>query len=454
MKINKDLVVIGSGPGGYEVAIKAASKGLNVALIEKDKIGGTCLNYGCIPTKALYKNASVFQTLKKADTFGFSNLSYDFSFSQVQKRKKDVIEKLRNNIELMLKKADVSVYFGKASFIDEYTIEVTNNEEAIEIQADYFIIATGSSEKIIPIEGVDLENVVTSKEMLDLERVPEKIIVIGGGVIGVEMATIFNEFGAKVEIYEYFNQILPMMDKDISSRLRIYLKKLGIDIYVDALVEKIEKTDESLVVTGKMKNDKTFSSTTEYVLLATGREAYYDNLNLEKINVLYDKNGIVVNENMQTSVEHIYACGDVTGFNMLAHVATYQSYKALDHILNNENNTNFHVIPACVFTFPEVASVGLTEDEAKEKFGDVKISKYMYRANGKALAMGEEDGFVKLISANGKIVGGHIIGIDASSLIQEITILIERQIDVNDAKTIIYPHPTLSEIILEAIKGL
>lgn len=454
MKKNKDLVIIGSGPGGYEVALRAASKGLDVALIEKDKIGGTCLNHGCIPTKALYKNAEVSQVLRQAVNFGFTNLNYDFDFSIVQNRKEEIINKLRKNIEMMLVKAKVEVIKGEASFVDEHTVNIKTEENEIEISADNFIIATGSQEKIIPIEGKDLENVVTSKELLDIDKVPKKLVVIGGGVIGVEMATIFNELGSEVTIYEYFDRLIPQIDKDITSRLKVYLKKLGIDVVTDALVEKIEKSTEGLIVSGKTKKGKEFKTDAEYVLMATGRKAFYDNLNLDKLNIVYDKNGILVNENMQTSLEHIYACGDVTGFNMLAHVATFQSFKALDHILGKENNTNFNVIPACVFTFPEIAVVGLTEEEAKENYSNVKTNKSLFRANGKALSMAEEEGFVKVISANNKLLGCHIYGAQASSIIQEAAVIIDKQISIKEAIEIIHAHPTLTEVLLEAMKGL
>ncbi|QVK16860.1 dihydrolipoyl dehydrogenase [Mycoplasmatota bacterium] len=452
--MNKDLVIIGAGPGGYEVALKAASLGLNVALIEKDEIGGTCLNHGCIPTKALYKNAEVMHTLKHSDEFGFQDIKYSFDFNTVQTRKDNVVKQLKNNINIMLKKANVEVIKGVATFKDEYTIQVYCEDKEIEIIADHFIIATGSTEKIIPIEGYQLSHVVTSKEMLDINEVPKKLVIIGGGVIGVEMATIFNELGSEVAIYEYFDRLTPMIDKDISSRLKVYLKKLGINITLDALVEKIEETDEGLKVSGQTKKGKPFSEETEYVLMATGRQAFYDRLNLDEINVLYDKKGIVVNEYLQTSIPHIYAVGDVTGGNMLAHVATYQSYKALDHIFNKENNTNFKIVPACVFTFPEIATVGLTEEEAKAQYETVKTNKFMFRANGKALSMGETDGFVKVIAANNCLVGVHIIGPQASSLIQEAVVLVEQKISVKVASEIIHAHPTLTEALLEAIRGL
>lgn len=452
--ITKDLVIIGAGPGGYEVAVKAAMSGLNVALVEKELVGGTCLNHGCIPTKALYKNAEVMHLLKNTQEFGVENINYDFDFSTVQKRKDSILDQLRNNIILMLKKANVEVIHGIASFIDENKLIVKQSDAEIELVAENFIIATGSSEKIIPIEGHDLAKVLTSKEMLDVNVVPKKLIIIGGGVIGVEMATIFKEFGTEVVILEYFDRLIPTMDKDISSRLKVYLKKLGIEVTNDALVEKISNNDDQLVVSGKTKKGKEFSVDAEYVLMATGRIANVDNLNLEAIDVVYDKKGIIVNENMQTSLPHIYAVGDVTGRTMLAHVATFQSFKALDHILGKDNYTKFNIVPACVFTLPEIASVGLTEEEAKDCYSEIKSSKFMFRANGKALTMSEAEGFVKVISYDDKLVGVHIIGPQASSIIHEAAVLVEKEIKISDAINIIHAHPTLSETLLEALRNL
>ncbi len=452
--ITKDLVIIGAGPGGYEVAVKAAMAGLNVALVEKELVGGTCLNHGCIPTKALYKNAEVMHLLKNTQEFGVENLKYDFDFSTVQNRKNSILDQLRNNIILMLKKANVEVIQGIASFVDENKVNVKQNDSEIELIAEYFIIATGSNEKVIPIDGHNLPNVLTSKEMLDINIVPKKLVIIGGGVIGVEMATIFKEFGAEVVILEYFDKLIPTMDKDISSRLKVYLKKLGVEVTNDALVEKISNDNNKLVINGKTKKGKEFSIDAEFVLMATGRIANVDNLNLDSIDIVCDKTGIVVNENMQTSLPHIYAVGDVTGKTMLAHVATYQSFKALDHILGKENYTKFNVVPACVFTLPEIASVGLTEEEAKQRYGEIKSSKFMFRANGKALTMSEVEGFVKVISYNDKLVGVHIIGPQASSLIHEAAVLVEKEILVKDAINVIHAHPTLSETLLEALRKL
>lgn len=452
--MNKDLIVIGAGPGGYEVAIKASIYGLKVAIVEKGELGGTCLNHGCIPTKALYKSALVHKTLTEALEFGFNNVQYEINFSQIQARKESIVNNLRSNIKMMLEKSNVEIINGEASFLDDHTILVKNGENEQKLTANYFIIATGSVEKTIKISGIDLPNVVTSKELLAINKIPTKLIIVGGGVIGIEFASIFRELGSEVTIYEYMDRILPMFDNEISTRLKALLKKRGIEISNDALVEKIEQIENGLVLTGKTKKGKEFADRAEYILIATGRKAYFDGLNLDKINVLHDKNGIVVNEHMQTTIEHIYAVGDVTGSNMLAHVATFQSFKALDHLLGKENNTNFQVIPSCVFTFPEVAVVGLTEEEAKTRYGEIKTNKYLFRASGKAQTMGEVDGFVKVISADNILVGCHIIGPDASSLIQAATILIERKIPLTEAINIIHAHPTLPEAILEAIRGL
>lgn len=452
--MNKDLIVIGAGPGGYEVAIKASQHGLKVAIVEKGELGGTCLNQGCIPTKAFYQSALVHKTLTEAEEFGFNNVQYEVDFAHIQSRKNNIVSNLRNNIKMMLEKNNVEIIKGEASFLNEHTIIVRNDGEDKTLSADYFIIATGSVEKTIKIPGLDLPNILTSKELLEINKVPTKLIIVGGGVIGVEFASIFRELGSEVTIYEYMDRILPLFDSEISTRLKSLLKRRGIEIINDALVEKIEQSEDGLILSGKTKKGKEFIDNAEYILIATGRKANYDGLNLDKINVLCDKNGIVVNENMQTTVEHIYAVGDVTGSNMLAHVATFQSFKALDHLLGKENNTDFMVVPSCVFTFPEVATVGLSEEDAKSRYENIKTYKYLFRASGKAQTMGEVDGFVKVISKDDLLIGCHIIGPDASSLIQAATILIERKISLKDAANIIHAHPTLPEAILEAIRGL
>ncbi|ERJ13880.1 dihydrolipoyl dehydrogenase [Haloplasma contractile] len=454
-QFDKDLVIIGGGPGGYDVAVKAAKHGLSVALIEKHEVGGTCLNYGCIPTKALYRNAEVIRDFKSANEYGISFDNYSLNFNQVQERKSQVIETLQSNIKLMLKKAKVDVIYGTASFIDEHTVTIEKNEEeTTQLTAKYFIIATGSTEKVIPIKGVNYDGVYTSKDLLDVDEVPKRLVVIGGGVIGVEMASIFHEFGSEVVIIEFLDQLLNNFDKDISSRLKVYLKKQGIKVYTGTAVEEIEKLDDGLAVTGKNKKGKLVTANGDLVLMSTGRRAFIDGLNLTSIDVSYDQNGIKVSDNFQTSQPHIYAVGDVIGKEMLAHTATYHSYKALDHMLNFENKTNFDVVPGCVFTFPEIASVGLTEEQANNKYEDIKVNKFMFRANGKALSMSKTDGFIKVIAHNNRLIGAHIIGPHASDYVHEATVLIEQGIKILDAVSIIHAHPTLSESLLEALRGL
>ena len=451
---NYNLVVIGAGPGGYEVAIKASYAGFNVLLVEKDEIGGTCLNDGCIPTKALYKNAEFIRGLGLSEHFGVKKQPIELDYGVIQNRKEEIVSQLKNNIMAMLKKANVDVVKGVASFIDDVHIKIDTDEEILEVRADYILIATGSKEKIIPIEGYILDGVITSKEALRLKEPPREMVIIGGGVIGVEMASIFSEFGTKVVIVEYLDRLLPFFDKDISSRLKVFLKKQGIEVYTDSCVEKIESTEGKLQVIAKTKKGKSLEFNAEKVLMATGRVSYTDQLGLDHANILYDKNGIIVNEYFQTNIPHIYAVGDCLGQHMLAHVATYQSYMALDHILNKENNTQFQTIPACVFTFPEIASVGLTEEEAKQKYEDVVVHKYMVRANGKALSMSEVEGFVKVCVANNKLIGAHIIGPHASTMIHEATVLIEREIEIHEAVEIIHAHPTLSEALIDCLRGI
>lgn len=452
--MNKQLVVIGGGPGGYDVAIKAGLMGMDVALIEKEEVGGTCLNWGCIPTKALYKSASILHEMNLTSNLGINVDGINLDFETVQNHKNDVKNQLIKGIKTMLNRANVELIYGDASFNDSNTITVATNNEEVEIKSKYFILATGSTEKILPIEGVDLEGVITSKDLLEINTPPKELIIIGGGVIGLEMGSIFNQFGSEVTVIEYMGNLLPTIDEDISKRIKPFIKKQGIKVNTNTIVKKIEKENNKLVVYAENSKGKELSFEGEKVLLATGRKAYHDKLGLENAGVEFNGSGIVVNENFQTNKPNIYAVGDVLGKIMLAHTATYQSFAALDHINGRHNNTRFDVIPSCVFVFPEIATVGLTEELAREKHQDIKINKFMFRANGKALTMGQSDGFVKVVIDNNEaIIGVHIIGPHASDLIHEATVLVEQKMTVNEAINIIHAHPTLSEALLEALRG-
>lgn len=437
----KKLVIIGAGPGGYEVAIEASKEELEVILIDKHEIGGTCLNYGCIPTKTLYKSAEVIKNIQNGEKFGVKG-NYEVDLPQVMANKDEVVSSLKKGINFLLDKGNVTIIEGEAKFVSENAVEV--NGETIE--ADYFLVATGSVPRMLNIPGADSDIVVTSKEMLELKEVPKRLTVIGGGVVGVELASIYNMFGSEVTIIEFQKNLLGMFDEDISKRIKPALKKQGINIITGAACKEIKGNEVIYDLKGKEE-----SVEADLVLMSTGRAPYYDNLGLEKIGVEFDRSGIIVDEDYKTNVKGIYAVGDCIGGMMLAHTATYQSYKVLDQIVGRDNHTDFDMVPACVFTFPEIASIGLTKKEAKDKFENVEVIKSNYAANGKALSMGE-DGFLQLIVVEDKIVGASILGYSASTIIHEIALIIGSNKSITDFKDVIFAHPTLSEILAHALR--
>ena len=452
------IIIIGAGPGGYETALLAAKRGVEVILIEAGPVGGTCLNEGCIPTKAFCKNAEVLDGLREAAEFGVTDLSYGFDFRTVVERKNAVVDQLRGGVEGLLGHKNITLVRGKASFKDPYTVYVDGQEYI----ADYIIIAIGSVSASLPIPGADLPGVMTSKEILDIEEVPKRLCVIGGGVIGLEFASIFRSFGSEVSVLEYCKDILPRFDTDLAKRLKQSLGKREIDINTQAQVTGISENDGEYTVSFTRKG-KEESVVADKVLMAVGRRANLDSLNLSDVGIECSRRGVAVNEVMQTNVPHIYAIGDINGSMMLAHAATFQGIVALDHIMGIDNEIDLSVMPAAVFTSPEAASVGLTEDECKDKAIPVKCLKSFFRANGKAVTMGETDGFCKIVVAAepkegdlspyeaGRILGCHMYGPHSSDIIQEACALISRKATLEQFRDIIHTHPTLTEVLLSAV---
>lgn len=454
------IIIIGAGPGGYETALLAAGRGVEVILIESAHVGGTCLNEGCIPTKAFCKNAEVIDGLKEASSFGVTDLSYGFDFKAVTARKNAVVEQLRGGVEGLLSHKLITLVRGRASFKDEHTVVVDGQE----YDADYILIATGSVSASLPIPGADLPGILTSREILDMEEVPKSLCVIGGGVIGLEFASIFRSFGSEVTVLEYCKDILPRFDTDLAKRLKQSLGKRGIEICTQAQVTEIGQEGDAYRVSFTRKG-KDESVVADKVLMAVGRRANTASLNLADAGIAFDKRGITVNEHMQTNVPHIYAVGDINGLMMLAHAATFQGIVALDHIMGLENGIDLSVMPAAVFTSPEAASVGKTEDECKEAGIPVKCLKSFFRANGKAVTMGETDGFCKVVVAAepkdgsepvpdhvpGRILGCHLYGPHASDIVQEACALISRHATLSEFRDIIHTHPTLTEVLQTAV---
>lgn len=446
-----DLIIIGAGPGGYETAVEAAHRGKSVVLFNGGALGGTCLNEGCIPTKCLCRDAQIVAEFKEADKFGIDEFTFSVDFTKIAARKNEVVAKLREGVAGLLKTAGVTVINAKASFKDACTV-VADGEE---YTADDIIIATGSVSKSLPIEGHDLDCVMDSTDLLNIDYIPESLTIIGGGVIGMEFASIFSNLGSKVTVIEFMKQILPPFDSDIAKRLKQALSKRGIEIITGAAAKKIEQQGEEIKVIyeAKGKEGEVLSSA---LLMAVGRAPRVEGLNLEAAGVEYSPKGISVNDNMQTNVEHIYAIGDVNARMMLAHVASFQGLRALNAIDSKVDNIRFDLVPSAVFTIPECGMAGLTEEECKSKGIAVYIGKSFYRANGKALAMGEEEGLCKLIfvKETGKLLGAHIMGADAALMAQQCVDFMNVGATVQSIEETIFGHPTLSEIILSAVHAV
>ena len=441
-------------------------------LIEAGPVGGTCLNEGCIPTKAFCKNAEVLDGLREAEAFGVTGLSYGFDFKAVAARKNAVVEQLRGGVEGLLGHKNITLVRGKASFKDAHTVAVIPSFSSVipsdaeespqEYTADYIIIATGSVSASLPIPGADLPGILTSREILDIEEVPQRLCVIGGGVIGLEFASIFRSFGSEVTVVEYCKDILPRFDTDLAKRLKQSLGKRGIEINNQAQVTSITENSGEYTVTFTRKG-KEETVVADKVLMAVGRKANVASLNLADAGIEFTPRGIVVNDVMQTNVPHIYAVGDINGKMMLAHAATFQGIVALDHIMGVENDIDLSVMPAAVFTSPEAASVGKTEDECKEAGIPVRCLKSFFRANGKAVTMGETDGFCKIVVAAepkegaespyepGRVLGCHLYGPHASDIVQEACAMITRKATLKEFQDVIHTHPTLTEVLQSAL---
>jgi len=442
---NTDLIIIGSGPGGYRAAEYAAKNGLQVAIIEERYAGGTCLNEGCIPTKTMCHEAEVLETLKRFVP------SATMDYHHVAERLQTVVESLRTGVESLMASPGITFVRGHASFKDAKTIVVTSKDDkgdtdVEEYTAKNIIIATGASPKMPPIEGIETENVKTSSDILKTSEIPGNLVIVGAGVIGMEFASIFNSFGSKVTVIEYLKECLPTMDGDIAKRLRKSLEKNGVDFFMQAAVKAINEKNVTFERKGKVETIET-----DAVLIATGRKPNISGLNIESAGIEYTDKGITTDENMRTNIPGIYAIGDVNGRMMLAHTATMQGIRAINNIIDRQDNIRLDIMPAAVFTRPEAASVGLTEEQCKASGTPFTCKKAYYRANGKALAMEATDGIVKLIAdEDGKILGCHVLGAHAADMIQEVSSLMNRDTTVGMLKDIVHIHPTLGELVQDA----
>lgn len=439
-----DLIIIGSGPGGYRAAEHAAHGGLKVTVFEQRHVGGTCLNCGCIPTKTLCHNAEVMDSLREAETYGLNNIQYDFDFTKVIERKENVVTQLRSGIETLFSSLGITLVRGCATFKDAHTI-VCNGEE---YTADNIVIATGSRAKMPPIKGIDLEGVVTSTELLSVQSVPKRLCIIGAGVIGMEFASVFNSFGSEVTVIEFLKECLPTLDSDIAKRLRQTISKRGVEFSMQSGVTEIRSNDDNTLTVVFEKKNKPLETTADMVLVATGRAANVENLELGKAGIEYGRQGIIVNDNFETNIPNIYAIGDVNGKCMLAHAATYQGLRVVNSILGKTDSIDLEIMPSAIFTSPEAASVGLSEDTCKANGIEYTCHKSYYRSNGKALAINAQEGLVKILTDKDKIIiGCHIFGAHAADLAQEISVLICRKTSIEELHDMVHIHPTLSEIL-------
>ncbi|WP_421379475.1 dihydrolipoyl dehydrogenase [Bacillus salacetis] len=457
-----DLVILGGGTGGYVAAIRASQLGLKTAIVEKGKLGGTCLHRGCIPSKALLRSAEVYATAKEADTFGVMINDVKLDFTRVQERKEKIVEGLHKGVQHLMKQGKIDVYEGMGRILGPsifspmpgtISVEMNNGEENEMLIPKNVIVATGSRPRTLPGLDIDGEFVLSSDEALELENLPKSIIIVGGGVIGIEWASMLSDFGVEVTVIEYAQQILPTEDHEISKEMQRLMKKKGVKIVTGAKVlpETIEK-DGGVKIKAEIKGEqKEFSA--DKLLVSVGRQANVEGIGLENTDIVVEKGFINVNKHMQTKESHIYAIGDVIGGLQLAHVASHEGISAVEHMANeNPEPIDYSLVSKCIYSNPEIASVGLSEKEAKEEGFDVKVGKFSFRAIGKALVYGESDGFVKIIAdkATNDILGVHMIGPHVTDMISEAGLA--RVLDATpwEVAHTIHPHPSLSEAIGEA----
>ncbi len=456
MSKNYEIAILGGGPGGYVAAIRAGHLGFKTVVIDKDNLGGVCLNWGCIPTKSLLKNAEIFDIMKNhSNDFGISVEGLSFDFSKIIKRSRDISDRITKNVELLVKKNKVDRIRGFGKLASKNQIDIFDNDgkKTDSVIAEKIIIATGARPKTIPSIPVDKKNIITSTEAMSLEKQPKDLIVIGAGAIGIEFAYFYSVLGTKVTVVEMLDQILPVEDKEVAETLTKLLKKRGIEIHTSAKVEKAEVKGDTVIVTIE-KDGKKIELKAEKVLNAIGVTGNVEGFGLEGLGVELFKNHIKVDKsNYQTNIEGIYAIGDVIGPPWLAHVASAEGINCIENIKGlHTTPVNYDNIPGCTYCIPQVASVGMTEKTALEAGYQLKIGKFPFMASGKAFAVGERDGFVKLIfdAKYGELLGAHIIGAEATEMIAELTLAKSLEATYESIIKTVHAHPTLSESIMEA----
>jgi len=453
-----DVVVVGAGPGGYVSAIKCAQLGLKVAIVEKKALGGVCLNVGCIPSKALIKNADVAHTLReRSKEFGFSFDNLELDYKVAYKRSRRTSDRLVRGVGFLMKKHDIDVYMGTAKLTAKDTVEVTPDEgEAESLKAKNIIIATGSHTFVIPGMNLDGEKIIDYEDAILRDTLPKSAVIIGGGAIGVEFATIWNAYGVELTVVEMLDHLLPLEDEEVASEIEKAYKKRGINVMTKSKVQSVETTNSGTKVTVQTEDGEKVIEA-DITMVAIGFRPNSAGLGLEDVGVEINKRGfIVIDERMATNVEGIWAIGDVTGKLLLAHVASAMGIVAAENIAGVETVTlDYDMMPRATYSSPQTASFGYTEEQAKEKGYDVTVGKFPFQPNGKALGLGEYQGFVKIVTDKkyGEILGAQLVGPDVSELLPELTLAQRFELTVHEIARNVHAHPTLSEAVMEAAEA-
>ncbi len=451
--MNYDIIIIGSGPGGYVAAIRASQLGMKVAVVERAEIGGICLNWGCIPTKSLLKSAQVFDYIEHSENYGISVENYKADFSKIIERSRGIAGQMSKGVQYLFKKNKITVLQGFGKLAGKNTVDVTDAEGNTETYtAKHIILATGSRSKELPNLKQDGKKIIGYREALTLEKQPESMIVVGSGAIGTELAFFYNSIGTQVTLVEFLPNVLPLEDEDVSKQIGRSLKKAKIKVMVSSAVEKVEIQDDKCIATINSKG-KELKLEAEIVLSAAGVVPNLENIGIEEAGIELEKGKIKVDDFYRTNVESVYAIGDIVHGQALAHVASAEAICCVEKIAGlNPEPIDYGKVPGAVYTTPEVASVGLSEKAAKEKGYEVKIGKFPYTASGKATAAGNRDGFVKLIfdAKTDELLGAHFVGLNVTEMIAEAAVSLKLGAKGHDLIKSIHPHPTMSEAIMEA----
>jgi dihydrolipoamide dehydrogenase len=447
------VVVVGGGPGGYTAAIRAAQLGKKTAIVEKDKLGGLCLNWGCIPSKALIRSAEIYHLINDAESFGLSVENVKVNFDKVVQRSRGIADKLNKGVEFLMKKNKITVFKGTADLSQKNKVTITSaDDKKQEIEAAHVIIATGGKPRSLPGIEFDHKTIINSSDAMVLPKIPKSMVIIGGGPIGVEFAYVYRAFGTEITIVEMLPQILPLEDDEITRMLAMQFKKQGIKLETGAKVTAVKKSAKGVEVEIETKSGKKTLSG-DLALVAVGFSGNTENLGLEKLGIADEKSFIKVDKMCRTNVPNYYAIGDVIGAPLLAHVASAEAVMVAEHIAGmNPEPVDYGNIPGCTYCHPQVASIGMTEKAAKEAGYEIKVGKFPFQALGKAIATGDTNGLVKLIfdAKYGELLGAHIIGAEATDLIAELGLARSHEATGHSIIKTVHAHPTLSEAVMEA----